>query len=245
MTAPPWIAPSPPAQPAQAAQAGDTPLATRVRDEVLALVLRGELKPGQRIGEPEMAARLGVSRVPVREALRALESSGLLEARKHAGVFVRLIDERELSELYELRSVLDGHAGRRAAELPDAPRQALVRRLSRGLREMNARARCADVLAYYGANLRFHWAIVEAAGNDTLARSYRSVVQLLHLARLRNLSQDTGLAASQHEHQAIVAALAAGDARHCQALLAQHVTAAHGRLQSAPPASPRAEETCR
>src|SRR3954468_10541006 len=91
----------------------ETSLGKLVRDEMLALILRGDLAPGQRINEPDVAARLRVSRVPVREALRELESSGLVEARKHAGVFVRILDGKEVADLYELRAVLDGHAGRR------------------------------------------------------------------------------------------------------------------------------------
>src|SRR5205809_7332697 len=113
----------------------DTTLAKLVRDDMLGLILKGVLAPGQRINEPDVAARLRVSRVPVREALRELESSGLVEARKHAGVFVRILDAKEIADLYDLRAVLDGHAGRRAAGLPDARRKALVKRLVAAMRD--------------------------------------------------------------------------------------------------------------
>src|SRR5262245_7906000 len=117
----PWLAAT---RPELLASVRETSLAKLVRDDVLGLILRGEIAPGQRINEPDVAARLGVSRVPVREALRELESSGLVSARKHSGVFVRVLDDQEVADLYELRAVLDGHAGRRAAELPAAPRTA-------------------------------------------------------------------------------------------------------------------------
>ncbi|UUZ67190.1 winged helix-turn-helix domain-containing protein [Polaromonas sp. P2-4] len=65
----------------------DTTLAKLVRDDMLGLILKGVLAPGQRINEPDVANRLQVSRVPVREALRELESSGLVVARKHSGRF--------------------------------------------------------------------------------------------------------------------------------------------------------------
>ncbi|HKX41894.1 MAG TPA: GntR family transcriptional regulator, partial [Burkholderiaceae bacterium] len=208
----------------------ETSLAKLVRDEILALILRGEIAPGQRINEPDVAARLGVSRVPVREALRELESSGLVAARKHSGVFVRVLERREVADLYELRSVLDGHAGRRAAELPAAMRQALARKLTASMREMKAHARRRDVPAYYASNLHFHWTIVEAAANEQLSRTYRGIVQQLHLSRLKNLSQDMGMEVSMREHEQIVAALAEGNAQRCQALQAAHVSAAHGRL---------------
>jgi DNA-binding GntR family transcriptional regulator len=208
----------------------DTSLAKLVRDEMLAQILRGELAPGQRINEPDVAARLGVSRVPVREALRELESTGLVAARKNVGVFVRVLLPKEVSELYELRSVLDGHAGRRGAGLADAPRRRLVKTLSGLTRAMNANARQRDVQAYYANNLAFHWAIVEAADNDTLARTYRGIVQQLHVSRLKNLSRDIGMQISLVEHQQIVDAIAAGDAGRAESLQVSHVTAAHGRL---------------
>jgi DNA-binding GntR family transcriptional regulator len=223
----PWLAEAPPGL---ITSVRDTSLGKLVRDEMLALILRGEFAPGQRINEPDVAARLRVSRVPVREALRELESSGLLAARKHSGVFVRVLDRKEVADLYELRSVLDGHAGRRAAELPTAPRQALAKKLAAALREMKAHARRHDVPAYYASNLSFHWMIVEAAANEQLARTYRGIVQQLHLARLKNLSHDIGMRASLVEHEQILAALSGGDAERCQALLASHVTASHGRL---------------
>jgi DNA-binding GntR family transcriptional regulator len=208
----------------------DTSLAKLVRDEMLAQILRGELAPGQRINEPDVAARLGVSRVPVREALRELESTGLVAARKHAGVFVRVLDAKAVADLYELRSVLDGHVGKRAAGLPRARRQALVDTLKRGMATMKASARRHEVQAYYSANLAFHWAVVEAAGNEPLADTYRGIVQQLHLSRLKNLSRDMGMKVSMLEHEQIVAAIADGDAKRAQTLQASHVTAAHGRL---------------
>lgn len=210
----------------------ETTLAKLVRDEMLALILRGEIAPGQRINEPDIAARLRVSRVPVREALRELESSGLVAARKHSGVFVRVLTGREIGELYELRSVLDAHAGRRAAELPAAPRQALARQLAAHVRQMSAGARSGDVQAYYASNLAFHWRIVEAAGNEQLALAYRGVVQQLHVARLSNLSDRAGMRASQAEHKGVLAALAGGDSVRCQQLLAAHVTTSYQRLQA-------------
>jgi DNA-binding transcriptional regulator YhcF (GntR family) len=104
----------------------DIPLSKLVRDDMLALILKGVLVPGQRINEPDVASRLQVSRVPVREALRELESSGLVISRKHSGVFVRQLDAAEVRDLYQMRGLLDGFAGRCAARLPDAQREALL-----------------------------------------------------------------------------------------------------------------------
>lgn len=209
-------------------------LAKVVREEVLGLILAGDLAPGARINEPDVAERLGVSRVPVREALRELEAMGLVVARKNLGVFVREFSPKEVADLYELRAVLDGHAGTRAGGLPDAPRRALSRTLESATAAMRKAARRRDLATYYAGNLRFHWAIVEAAGNAPLAESYRAVVQRLHLWRLRNLSSPVGMAASIGEHEAIAKAVKAGDAPLAESLLAAHVGAAHDRLKNIP-----------
>lgn len=210
----------------------DAPLAKLVRDDVLAMILRGELRPGQRINEPDVANRLGVSRVPVREALRELESTGLVAARKHAGVFVREPTGEEVRELYEMRGLLDGFAGRRAARLEAPARLALADRLDASIDAMNAAFAVHDVQRYYRENLNFHWAIVEAAGNHALAATYRTVVQKLHLSRLKNLSQDMGMRASIAEHTRIARALRKGDIARCEDLMARHVSDAYDRLQS-------------
>jgi DNA-binding GntR family transcriptional regulator len=110
---PPWLAEQPQNN---ASSSKDISLAKIVRNDMLSMILKGTLAPGQRISEPEIATRLGVSRVPVREALRELESSGLVVARKHSGVFVRRLEPIEVRDLYQLRALLDGFAGRQAAK---------------------------------------------------------------------------------------------------------------------------------
>jgi DNA-binding GntR family transcriptional regulator len=220
------------------AAAGEASLAQLVREEVLALILRGTLAPGQRLNEPDIATRLGVSRVPVREALRTLESSGLVVARKHAGVFVRELAASEVRHLYEMRALYDSFAGRKAAALPVAPRRALCLLLDTSVRAMAHAARAGDVQAYYRENLHFHWAIVEAAGNPALALQYRGVVQQLHLSRLKNLSQTTGMQVSVAEHRSIARALRSGDSAQAEALLAAHVERAHEQLAAQPAPNP-------
>jgi DNA-binding GntR family transcriptional regulator len=210
----------------------ETSLAKIVREEVLAMIIGGELAPGMRINEPDIALRLGVSRVPVREGLRELESSGLVEARKHSGVFVRIHDAKEIDDLYDLRALLDGHAGGLVARQAVRERKALAQQLAGHLATMKSAAAAKDTQTYYGANLEFHWAMVEAAGNAALAKTYRSIVQQLHVSRLRNLSDLPGMRASITEHRAIHAALVAGNAQQLQALLVTHVNDAHARLRA-------------
>jgi DNA-binding GntR family transcriptional regulator len=225
----PWESTSEP-DTALAATVRATSLGKLVRDDVLGMILRGEIKPGERINEPDVAGRLNVSRVPVREALSELESSGLVEARKHAGVFVRKLGAEEVRGLYELRALLDGFCGRRAAALPGSERTALADALDASVARMQDAVDQGSVSAYYAENLRFHWLMVEAAGNAALTATYRNIVQKLHLARLTTLAQDTGMRTSIQWHRDIAAAQRAGDAARCERLLADHVLNAHQRL---------------
>lgn len=231
----PWLDPASIATSSRLREVRDTSLSKLVRDDLLERILGGELRPGDRISEPDVGARLSVSRVPVREALRELESSGLVVSRKHAGVFVRRIEPAEVRDLYEMRAMLDGFAGEKAAALPTPERQALAGVLAQSIATM-AQAVAGDrVRDYYTENLRFHWLIVEAAANQALKDSYRELVQKLHLSRLRSLSRGLAMQTSIQEHQQIVQALAAGDPAAARQLLTRHVGDAHRRLSADPP----------
>jgi DNA-binding GntR family transcriptional regulator len=216
-------------------QIRDVPLARLIREDVLASILRGDLVPGERITEPVIAARLGVSRVPVREALRDLESTGLVESRKHAGVFVRQLSAKETADLYQMRAVLDAFAGRAAATAHD---QVLLDRLHARLIVMEQAAERKDVTRYYEANLNFHWDIISASGNQQICDVYRGLVQKLHVVRLKNLSSDIGMLESLREHHAIVEAIDGGDPQACAALMENHVKSAGVRLADMMPVMP-------
>jgi DNA-binding GntR family transcriptional regulator len=218
----------------------ETSLAKLVRDDMLASILNGNLIPGQRINEPDVASRLQVSRVPVREALRELESSGMVVSRKHAGVFVRQLTAKEVQDLYQMRGLLDGFAGRCAAQLPKPERTALAQSLDTSIQTMKQAVTQQQVAAYYAENLRFHWLIVESVGNQQLTETYRGTVQKLHISRMKNLAKVADMRTSIAEHSAIVKALRGGDAVQCEALLGRHVSDAFSRLtsQNTPEKSP-------
>ena len=210
----------------------DTSLSKLVKGDIQGQILKGILLPGQRINEPDVASRLQVSRVPVREALRELESTGLVVSRKHSGVFVRTLAPAEIRDLYQMRGLLDGFAGRCATHLSLDKRAALVVQLEASIAAMQEGCSKKDVQLYYAENLHFHWAIVEAADNLQLSETYRGIVQKLHLSRLKNLSQDVGMQVSIAEHIEIVKTLRSPDTAQCEALLAQHVGDAYKRLIS-------------
>jgi len=172
----------------------------------------------------------------VREALRELESSGLVVSRKHSGVYVRQLSDAEVRDLYQFRSLLDSHAGRMASQLPPERRLDLVNALEPCTEAMDAAIRAANPQAYYRENLRFHWLFIDYAGNREIAKTYREVIQKLHLARLKNLSSEPHREQSNAEHKQIVKALrdstTIAHANYCAELLAHHVINAHDRLSA-------------
>jgi DNA-binding GntR family transcriptional regulator len=145
--------------------------------------------------------------------------------------------------LYEIRSLLDGFAGAKAATLPQAERQALTQALNVSIAAMRQAHDKNRLSAYYSENLHFHWLIVVAARNEQLSRTYQEVVQKLHLARLQSLAQVSGMATSIAEHLKISQAIEQGDAPSAQSLLAEHVTQAHQRLTRSMPSTAQISTT--
>lgn len=204
----------------------ETSLPAIARAEIERMIEAGELSPGEWVNEATIAARLGISRGPVREACRGLEQSGLLEVVVNRGSFVRLVDKAGAAELYDLRAALFGLAGR---TLAGRMTEAASAELHGHVAEMDEAATRADAEAYYAANLAFHAAIVTLCGNRRLAASYLGLIRELHLFRRRALVGADRMAASNREHRAILAALEARDGDRAEALMRAHVLGSKAR----------------
>lgn len=202
-----------------------------VQQELERIILAGELPAGSKLNEAAIAARLGVSRGPVREAFRALEESGLVRLEKNRGVFVRRIPVEEADEIYELRAVLDDFVGRRLAQTA-TPDQ--VRELTARVDRMEKAAAKGDVVAYLAANVDFHDRMVELAGNAKLLGMYRRLVNELHLFRHATLAQGGTLPVSMREHRDIVNRIAAGLPTAAGRALFDHVMASRERMHRTP-----------
>jgi phosphonate utilization transcriptional regulator len=198
--------------------------------ELTRQILAGSLAAGVKLNEVDVAARLGVSRGPVREAFRALEESGLVRFEKNRGVFVRRITLEEADEIFELRALLDEYAGRRAARNATA---ADVRDLEALVDRMGVAATRGDSDAYFALNLEFHDRIVALAGNAKLAQLYRRLVNELNLYRRAALNRAGALPVSVAEHRAIVQRIGAGQSAAAGRLLHDHVMQSRERTHEA------------
>ncbi len=206
-------------------------LTTLVQRELERRILAGDLSPGEKINEEDIAGQLSVSRGPVREAFRALESAGLLRMEKNRGVFVRQVSIEEADEIYEVRAGLDELVGRRLAARIGATHVAELREL---LKKMQQAARARDVEAYYPLNVKFHDRMVELTGNRTLIAAYRRLVNELHLYRRQTLERGAdSFPTSAREHAQIVEALARNDSERAGRLLYEHAMESRERLHAA------------
>jgi phosphonate utilization transcriptional regulator len=203
-------------------------LTSLVQREIERRIVAGELVPGAKLNEAELAAAMGISRGPVREAFRALEQAGLVHTEKNRGVFVRQVSLEEANEIYEVRAALEAQIGKLAAKRATAPQ---LERLRAIVKRMQAVGRKRDPDAYFPLNIEFHEALAEAAGNRALAANYRRVVNELNLYRREAIQRNVDIIpVSTKEHAAIVDAVARGDARLAERLLYEHVINSRSRL---------------
>lgn len=180
-----------------------------VQREVERMIAAGDLEAGQRINEKHLATRLGVSRGPIREALRALERAGLVQSIVNVGTFVRQVGLEEASEMYDMRAVVFGFACGRVAEQATAEQKDALTAL---VKEMDCAITAADSTEYYRLNLRFHDLIMEFSAHKRAGQIYEALVREGHLFRQRSLQPVASMLASNREHAAMVAAILAGDA---------------------------------
>ncbi|MDA3628231.1 GntR family transcriptional regulator [Saccharopolyspora oryzae] len=193
------------------------PLREQVRQELQARIASGRLLPGDRIFEQDLAVELGISRVPVREAIRMLQSEGFVDVPPgRRGVFVRGLDRQQAKELFEVREALEVYAARLAAERAEPGDVEVMAELAQRSR---AALESGDIDQMSNANEAFHEKLVDLSGNDLLA----SMLEPLHgrLAWLFRMNLEPERVC--REHEAIQAAISAGDADRAAEVAKQHV----------------------
>ncbi|MBO0663409.1 GntR family transcriptional regulator [Jiella sp. MQZ9-1] len=191
-----------------------------IRDRLEQEIATGTHPAGERLDEQVIAARFGVSRTPVREAINQLVAGGLVERIPNRGAFVRAMGLAELVEMFEVMAELEAMAGRLAARRIDA---AGAKRLETALVACEAAADREAHDAYYYENERFHEAIYDACGNAFLAGEARRLHLRLKAFRRLQLRFPHRMRQSLAEHRRIVAAIEAGDGPGAEAELKGHI----------------------
>ena len=208
----------------------------RVRTQLEAMILSGELQPGDRLNELSLSTRFGISRAHLREVVRALEEARLVQVVPNRGAHVRTLDLSEALELFDVRAGLARSAGRLAV-LRGA--RAQIKDIEEAHHGMAAAASNADPDTFHTLNLRFHAGLMAAAANARLSEIDLAVRNEMQLYLRRNVSSEAQLRLSCEEHGAIVAALLAGDAEACGAAFERHILNGKRRLMDSGPLARR------
>jgi DNA-binding GntR family transcriptional regulator len=207
-------------------------LASLAGEAIERLIVDGELKAGEHLNELALAARLGISRGPIREAIRGLERGGLIVTVVNQGSFVRKISADEAHELYDIRIALTGYACAHLAQHATADQ---VKTLRDKLKRMSVAQAAGDAADYYVGNVDFHDALMMFAGNRRAVRICEELGQELNLFRRRSLVSPEGMKASNAEHAEIVRAIAAGDVARAREAGEAHIRRGLDRFEASTP----------
>ncbi len=199
---------------------GRRTLAEELRLQLADEIVRGALQPGAALDEMELARRFHVSRTPVREAIRQLAASGLIEARAHRGAVVAQPNEERLAGMFEVMAELEALcAGLAAERMTGGERRAL----EAVHEEMRALIQLGDPQRFHEVNEAFHGAIYSGAHNTYLSEiaiATRARVQPFRRAQFRNLGR---LAKSHLEHDRVVEAILRGDRERAAGAMHAHI----------------------
>lgn len=202
----------------------------RVRDALRRAILDGTLEPGRALVERELAERLGVSKTPVREALKQLQSSGLVQVNAYQGMSVRQPDATSVQELYAARAAAEPAAVRLAAQRLGAVRHDAARA---ALDEASALLGSGDTARLSIANRRFHRELYIACGNSFLCTFLDQLQDLTAFMAAAGWRLRATFEQEAAEHAAILAAVEAGAAEEVERLTRRHIEKAAATIMAA------------
>ena len=194
-------------------------LHTQVIDELRGIITRGELAEGKRVPEAALCERLGVSRTPLREALKVLAAEGFVELRPNRGAVVVPIDGDAVAALFELKGAIEHMIGLKLPERITPAELAHIEAIHQRLKACQQRL---DAPAYTLGNHDFHAALAAAIHNDAVVQTYSTLQQKILRARLAINEDPSQLTRSVEEHEGIMAMLRAGAARDLAFQLEEH-----------------------
>ncbi|MGE5587757.1 MAG: GntR family transcriptional regulator [Clostridia bacterium] len=198
-------------------------LAAHAYQRIKSLVLNSVLDENVRLTEERLSQQLGISKTPVREALKRLEAEGLIRVSSRRGTYVANFDPDTVVEIYDLREILEIGAIQLAR---GRITRDIVQRLRAIVEEGERYAEAGDVEAYNRLDVVLHDLLVECSDNGRLLAVYRNLVDQIQLVRLRTVRIGKRVKRSSNEHRELVEALAANDLHRAEAVLRQHISSA-------------------
>ncbi|SDZ96281.1 GntR family transcriptional regulator [Rubrimonas cliftonensis] len=208
-------------------------LAGEARLEIERMIIEGHLAAGEKLNELALSTAMGVSRGTVREAIRSLADSGLIDLIANRGAFVHETTIAEVRNLYDLRGAIFAMACASAARRVGAGMEGdLVQRLERNMDRMRRAHVEDDADGYYALNIEFHDILMQAAANPKGKTIYDNLVKEMHLFRRRGLSIATNIARSIEEHEAILLGVAAGGPEQARQAAEVHIRSGLARYMN-------------
>ncbi|MGI9480538.1 MAG: GntR family transcriptional regulator [Hyphomicrobiaceae bacterium] len=195
-------------------------LAVQLVEQLRQMIFDGDLEPGSRLQEEELSQRFGVSRTPLREALKLLTAEGLITIEPNRGATVTELSVKELAETFPVMGVLEALAGELAASHANDDDLTALRALHDSI---VAGYHGQDLKSYFAANQAFHERLVEAAHNETLATHYHQLAGRVRRARYRANLSPARWAQSVDEHEQIITALENHDGASLAVVLRAHI----------------------
>ncbi|GAA1738223.1 GntR family transcriptional regulator [Luedemannella helvata] len=201
-------------------------------------ILSGAIRPGERLGEMELSRQFGVSRTPVREALRRLTAEGLVVAERNRGARAAEWTLTDLQEIYEIRARLESYGAALAAERIEAVCLPKLDQLCEEMEDRARRMKPDDLEQIATLNAELHGLVISAAGSPRLASLLSAVVEVPLVVRAFRLYTPDALARSMAHHRDLVAALRTGDPQWASSTMRAHVLAARTVLLTSMKNSP-------
>ena len=198
-------------------------VAERLRNRIYA----HELAPGAWIDEQALAQEYGISRTPMREALKVLAAEGLVQLKPRRGCYVTELSERDLDEIFPVMALLEGRCAFEAAQRANAAELAELARLHERLEKYAAES---DTDRFFEANQAFHLAVQQLAGNRWLSQLINDTRKLMKLTRRDSLRLEGRLKQSLTEHRAILSAIQRHDANDAGRLMQNHLLSGRAAL---------------
>jgi DNA-binding GntR family transcriptional regulator len=184
-------------------------LREKILENIRDAIISGSLKAGSKVSEPELAERYGISRTPVREAFRQLESEGYLTVIPRRGALVSQFSQKDVYEFYAIKSILEGYAARRACEKLTTRELVRLQTINERLREL---AEHQDIKTFFRVHNDFHDLFIKAADNEKLRDLITSLVTRFQRLRLMSISLPGRMLISVQEHEKIIEAFRRKDA---------------------------------
>lgn len=175
-------------------------------EQIYQAIIRGEIKPGDRLRETELAEQIGLSRTPIREAIRKLESDGIVEHQPRVGAMVKKLSQQEIVELYEMRIVIEQTAAQMAAKHISDAEVATLQSINAEIAKGGAPDKSAKL------NRDFHSCILHAARNRYLVHSFQGLAHHFVLLGATTIESETRVSEVAAQHEEIIKALQNRDA---------------------------------